>query len=110
MAFPIAGAGARPIVSEGDYFYTKPAPTKVVCRAYDQAFPDGRLLTSIAKGTYLGPVEVYIHTDRFTAISVKGFWINVWTRKRGTTLGTNFAVMVPQHTVQSLVMAGWQVC
>ena len=109
MVASFAGAGARPSVTDGNCFFTKPAPTQVVCKAYDQPAPDGRCITSIHQGVYSGPVETYLHTDMFTAILIKGYWINVWKRRRGTELGDNFAIKVPQHTIQAWVMNGWQV-
>ena len=99
----------RPEVAHGDYLLTKPAPTAIVCKAYDQPFPAGSYITRIASGTYLGPVEEFLHTPTFVTVLVKGYYINIWRRKPSSTRGVTFAAVVAKPFVDSWIRAGWQV-
>ena len=101
--------GPRPEVAHGDYLLTKPAPTTIVCKAYDQPFPDGAFIAIIAPGTYLGPVEEFLHTETYVTVLVKGYWINIWRRKPGSTSGVTFATVIARPVVHSWIRAGWQV-
>ena len=99
----------RPEVTHGDYLLTKPAPTTIVCKAYDQPFPAGTYITSISPGTSLGPVEEFLHTETFVSVLIKGYWINIWHRNRGSSRGVDFAAVIAKPIVESWIRAGWQV-
>ena len=85
----------------GQYWRTKPAPTRIRCKAYSMPEPYGEYLATIDPGTYLGPVEMVDESSHYTAILVRGFWINVWGR------GTYFAKVVPDSEVQGWYQQGW---
>ena len=85
----------------GQYWRTREAPTRIRCKAYSQPEPHGEYLATIDPGTYLGPVEMVDESSRYTAILVRGFWINVWGR------GTCFAQVVPDSEVQGWYQQGW---
>ena len=84
-AMPAASTGVarpayapRPRLALGQYYVSRPRPTRIRCKAYDQPPKDGRLITTIEPATYLGPVENFIHSQTFATICVRGYWINVW--------------------------------
>ena len=72
-----------PFVQTGDYFRTRGGYTSIRCKAYKvppwrRHRPRDNYITTIAPGTYLGPVEEFGYSPWFVTIQVRGYWINVW--------------------------------
>ena len=63
-----------------------------------------RCFTNLEPGTFIGPVEQFVYTDRFATVLVRGFWINVWTSVRG---GVHYARRVPDREVARWRRNGW---
>ena len=95
---------ARPFPRQGDYFRTRPPPTRVRCRAYTAPPNRGGLICSITPGTTLGPVEASVHSGQFVTIMVRGWWVNVWSAERG---GVNFAYRCEDAEVADWHFHGW---
>ncbi len=68
--------------------------------------PTGKRIVTIEPGTYLGPVEDYMHNEQFATICVRGYWINVWRVGR-MGLGIDFARLVPESEVDRWRSEGW---
>ena len=102
----------RPKVDLGDYFVTRGGVNchGIVCKAYDAPYPDGREITSIEPGTYLGPVESWLHMERCATICVRGWWIHVWARRHSgeSYQGTTCATKVPEDMANRWRRVGWQ--
>ena len=96
-----------PHIALGQYYRSRCLPTAVRCKAYAQPPPDGEYITTIAPGTYLGPVEDWQFSERFATICVRGYWINVWTR-RANGEGVHFATVEPDVEVQRWRKQGWE--
>ena len=125
MGAPARGPGARrPDPRDGDYFVTKSGQTTIRCKAYTAPPVEGdgrtphRYITTMAPGTYFGPVEEVVQTSAFTTVLVRGYWVNVWrvNAPRGpipgvwdpADLGVLFATPVPPWTVASWRRRGWR--
>ena len=97
----------RPHAMPGQYWMTRPAPTRVVCKGYSRPpSQGGRHLVTIERGTYVGPVEQVEITWQFTTILVRGMWINVWGQV-GTEPGVFYAYLVSESEVQEWYRQGW---
>ena len=94
----------RPQIATGDYVRSLTFG-QTRCVAYT-APPSvgGARLTSIAQGTFLGPVAQWEQTSEFTSIEVRGWWINIWAARPRPKL---FATVVPPDTVDGWVARGW---
>ena len=90
------------------YWLTKPMPTKIRCKAYTEPYPDGEYIATIEPGTYLGPVETFLDDDKYIAIRVNGWWINVQRNYPSINSATMFAFPVPQNTVNEWRRLGWR--
>ena len=66
---------------------------KIRCRGYT-APPGfgGEFIKTIKSETCFGPVEETHSTEEFESVLVKGYWINVWSKRNN---GTNYALEVP---------------
>ena len=106
----------RPRVKYGQYYRTRSSPTGPVCKAYTGPPRDGDWITNLAKGTYVGPVELWLDAPMYATICVRGYWINVWKAKRLGGLmsthrlydGDTFADAVPDDEVQGWIDRGWR--
>ena len=92
-------------LTPGDYVVTKKLPTRIRCKAYDNPPPYGNLICVMEPETYLGPVERVCHSDEFTTIQVRGYWINVWSARDSG--GVLFAYQVPRIVQDSWYEQGW---
>ena len=90
------------------YWLTKPMPTKIRCKAYTVPYPDGKFRATFEPGTYLGPVETVLEDDKYIAILVGGWWINVQLKDPSIGTPTKFAFPVPQKTVNEWRSLGWR--
>ena len=97
-------SNARPQVETGDYVRSLTVG-QTRCVAYT-APPSvgGARITSIAQGTYLGPVGQWEQTPAFTSVEIRGWWINIWASQPRPKL---FATVVPTDTVAGWVTQGW---
>ena len=102
----------RPIPRVGGYALTKPSPTKIRCKAYTAPpLRGGELITTIAPGTSLGPIEAEEQSEMFVTIQVRGYWINIWRAhwnspdQKG---GTNYATLVTQPEIDDWEQHGWR--
>jgi hypothetical protein len=96
----------RPRIVHGDYFRFRKQPTSIVGKAYT-APPDdggGEFITIIDAGTYVGPVEAWLHTRDFSTILVQGYWMNVWAKHPRPT---HFAHRIPRREVRTWEDRGW---
>ena len=76
----------RPYIFRDAYFVTEPPPSRIVCKAYSEPpGHGGRYITSIAKGSFLGPVDQWAEYSTadgvFVTVQIRGWWINVWKEK-----------------------------
>ena len=92
-----------PVVYKGQYFLTKTLPTETHCKAYTAPPYDGHYITALAHGTFIGPVEEYVHYQKTLAVLINGWWITVWKD------GRHFAWAVPRAEVYTWVRKGWTV-
>ena len=96
----------------GAYFRSRQLPTSIRVKAYSQppAGRGGRYLATLDPGTYFGPAEAVIETDLYTAVLVRGFWMNVAAKESdGVRWWTRaFAYRVPESEVQRWRMDGWR--
>jgi len=95
-----------PLIVLGHYYRSRSLPTRIRCKAYDQPPPHGWYITTIAPGTFLGPVENFYQSTHFATICVRGYWINVWGLD-ATGEGVDFAYLVPTAEVQRWIAHGW---
>ena len=63
-----------------------------------------RCFTNLAPGTFIGPVEEYVHSNGFATVLVRGYWINVWACTGG---GVHFARRVPDREIARWRRNGW---
>ena len=105
---PVVYSSERPSIETGDYFCTRQLPTRVRCVAYTAPPPNGRRITVISPGTFLGPVGCYRHIEKYSTIEVRGYWINVWRADaNGDGRPVWFASKVPKDVVSQLCEHGW---
>ena len=97
----------RPDVKRGDYFRTRPRYSRIRCKGYTAPPWDGLYCGTLSPSFTFGPVETWIHGDKFTTVLVNGWWINVWTHKRHEC-GQKFATKIPPWEVLQWHQRGWQ--
>jgi hypothetical protein len=91
--------GWWPRLQIGQYYVTKPKPTKIRCKAYDGPPPNGTLLSTFEPGDLIGPVEEYAYSQWFATIRVGDSWINVWcAQRKGAEWGTNYAYLCGNYS------------
>ena len=59
-------------------------------------------MNSIEPGTFLGPVETFVHSSEFATIFVRGYWINVWRQ------GTIYADKASSEVIADWRANGWR--
>ena len=99
----------RPAVQTGDYVRTAGGHTLIRCRAYRCPPPfGGRSHTTIAPGTFLGPVACFQNAPDFVTIEVRGYWVNIWKAKHpGSEHGISFAKISEKRELQKWEERGW---
>ena len=86
-------------------YYQSLHHSAIRCKSYTQPpMIGGDLICVHPPGTYFGPVEAIMITERFVTIYVEKQWINIWGADRG---GVQFATPVPQHEVDRWIASGW---
>ena len=87
--------GEYPRLKKGQYYITKPEPTRIRCTAYVAPPPNGTMCREYAPGVLLGPVEAYAYSEEFASIRVNDLWINVWcaSSEADSWLGINYAYL-----------------
>ena len=99
------------MASVGDYFRCRCLPTSVRVKAYSEP-PGGagHYLTTLAPGTYFGPVEMVIQNHGFITVLVRGYWMNVGKFDGDDPMGryVSFAFVVSPRDVRSWEKFGWQ--
>ena len=114
---------------EGDYYQSRRGNTGVRCRGWSAPFDDrthegGALLGSMCPGTFFGPVETWVESDKRVTVLVRGWWICVWRagdyggplhthpeyypNGRRYRHDTNFAFRVPRGEVYRWKQRGWR--
>ena len=114
---PMAGSGydgargwrqpeqQRTEVRVGQYILTKPSSSSVRCRAYDgPPSVGGNLICTIKPDTTIGPIEEIEDSYDFRAVLVRGFWVNIWSARRGKII----AYTLYDDAVQRWVCRGWE--
>ena len=113
-------AGLRPRPARGSYFKTPGARSRIRCKAYTEPPLEGcagSLITTMAPGTYFGPVESVVQTEMFASVLVRGYWINIWRRGAPPREpwgwgfedeGVCFALEIPSETIASWRNRGWR--
>ena len=93
--------GWWPRLQKGQYYVTKPKPTRIRCKAYDAPPPNGKELSTFEPGDLIGPVEEYAYCKWFATIRVGDSWINVWcAQRKGAEWGTNYAYLCGTSEVE----------
>ena len=69
----------------------------------------GNYITTIAPGTYLGPVAAVSQTETFTTINVANWWINIWHKPLARDTGIDYAYKVQDVVVRQRVRDGWEI-
>ncbi len=93
-------------MERGHYFQTR-RRTAIRCKGYSAPPFEGNYLGTVDPGVYLGPVETWLDTDRYTTVLIHGWWINIWERKQGE-FGTDFAEKVDRMSVHYWHTTGWR--
>ena len=108
--------GKRPFPAVGSYYRTPHAASAIRCKAYTgppvlfgDTLRGGMYITTIAPGTYLGPVAAVSQTEPFTTINVANWWINIWHKRARDVTGIHYAYKVPDKVVRDWVREGWEV-
>ena len=94
----------------GDYFVSRGEPTSSRVKAYTAPpffFGPSRYITTLTPGTTIGPVEAVTHAGPFTAVLVRGYWMNV-AKQSACGRVVWFAHRVPDHEVASWRRGGWR--
>ena len=99
----------RPLVNYGQYYRTRASSKGPVCKAYTEPPFEGHWICNLAKGTTVGPVQIWIETPRYVTICVRKYWINIWAAYKGSIDdGVAFADPVPDDEVQGWRERGWR--
>ena len=76
----------------GQFFRTKPALSRIRCKAYTAPPFRGRYASTLPPDVVFGPVQEVVSQHGYVAVNVDGLWINVW--KHGTYFATPLATFV----------------